>query len=262
MTIISPSVGLKLLSEAQRKKLFDVEVPVFEDYLDLNLSTNSSVDSLSLKDCSETPHPETADLVFENDVPVIENLDIECQLGEGAQGDVFLVRHKHTNKKYAMKVCDKVHPRRRQAENEIKAEAKILSSLNHPFIVQLLDNFETKTMTGLLLEFCQGGDLFYHFKKVEESKRKRFSEDTVKFYVACIALALNYLHEEGYIFRDLKPENVLIDSEGFPKLCDFGLSISKSDMDFKKSSKLCGSKEYFPPEMVKRQAYSTEVDWW
>lgn len=115
---------------------------------------------------------------------------------------------------------------------------------------------------SLLLEYCQGGDLFYHLRKIEDSEKKKFSEVTIKFYISAIILALDYLHKKGIIYRDLKPENILIDKDGYPKLCDFGLSISELDIDFKSYSRQCGSREYFSPEILKRQKYGSEVDWW
>lgn len=136
-----------------------------------------------------------------------------------------------------------------------------METLDHPFIVNYIKKFETKDYFSLLLEFCQGGDLLHHCERIEKSK-KEFSETTVKFYISSLILALDYIHEQGYIYRDLKPENVLIDSQGFPKLWDFGLSISRSDIDFTKCQKQCGSKEYFSPEIVNREVYDKEVDWW
>lgn len=93
-------------------------------------------------------------------------------------------------------------------------------------------------------------------------RRKQFSENTIKFYIAGLILALCSIHEEGYIYRDLKPENVLIDADGYPKLCDFGLSTPKEFINLKTWSKQWGSKQYFSPEIVWRQLYGNEVDWW
>lgn len=190
-----------------------------------------------------------------------KDLEIECQLGEGAQGNIYLTKHKTSEKKYALKVFKKNKPLRKAKTNEIQNEAKILDQLNHPFIIECYQNYETDSYNSLLLEFCQGGDLLYHCQRMEESTRK-FSESSVKFYIACLAMALDHIHSQGYVYRDLKPENVLIDQEGYPKIWDFGLSISQADIDFKTAKKHCGTQEYFSPEIVNREVYGKEVDWW
>lgn len=193
----------------------------------------------------------------------IADLQVVWQLGEGLQGTVYLVKHKNHQRKYALKVCHHLTttPRKNNVD-EIRNEAMVLKQLSHPFIVNLNTFLETPKHTYLLLDFCPGGDLFYHMRKVEESERKRFSENTVKFYVWGLILALQYLHDKGFIYRDLKPENVLIDRDGYPKLWDFGLSISQGDIDFKTCRKQCGTKGYFSPEILNRQLYGPEVDWW
>lgn len=191
----------------------------------------------------------------------LEDLEPLNLLGEGAQGVVYLVQEKLAKTKLAMKVWHKKGGNSTQL-NELMHESNIISQLNHPFIVKHLSTFTTHKHMSLLLEFCHGGDLFHHLRKVEGSQRKKFSESTIRFYVSAIILALDYCHSKGILYRDLKPENILIDQDGNPKLCDFGLSISQSDMDFKSYSKLWGSKEYFSPEILSRQKYGPEIDWW
>lgn len=114
----------------------------------------------------------------------IADLHVVSQLGEGTQGTVYLVQHKTNLRKFALKVCRHLTtPRRNNNVDEIRNEAMVLKQLSHPFIINLDTFCETSKHTYLLLEYCPGGDLFYHMTKMEESKRKRFSESTIKFYV-------------------------------------------------------------------------------
>lgn len=185
-----------------------------------------------------------------------EDLKVRCQLGEGAEGTVYLVEDEKKEKKFALKVLPK-----RQVKGPKEKRSKAETKLDHPFITKLYTTFLMDNYKALLLEFWQGGDLFYHMERVAKLG-KSFSEDTVKFYISGLILALDYLHKENYIFRDLKPENVLIDSDGYPKLCDFGLSISRADINFKTCRKRVGTREYFSPEITKSQIYDVEADWW
>ena len=126
--------------------------------------------------------------------------------------------------------------------------------LNHPFLCNLHYAFQTSKQLFLVMDFCQGGELYFHIKQ-----NKHFSEDVAKFYAAEIILALEYLHKKNIVYRDLKPENVLITSEGHIKLVDFGLSkrnVKKDCFTF------CGTPEYLAPEIIMETGYNKIVDWW
>ena len=107
------------------------------------------------------------------------------------------------------------------------------------------------------MEYLNGGELFFHLHR-----ELKFSEDRTKFYAAEIALALNFLHNEGIIYRDLKPENVILTKSGHIKLTDFGLSkIGSKGEDFNTYS-FCGTPEYLAPEIIIGRGHSKMVDWW
>ena len=106
------------------------------------------------------------------------------------------------------------------------------------------------------MDFLNGGELFYHLKK-----EGRFSEHRTQFYAAEILLALECLHKNGIIYRDLKPENVLLDSDGHIKLTDFGLS-KQGVIGNRNTYTFCGTPEYLAPEIVKGKGHSKAVDWW
>lgn len=121
----------------------------------------------------------------------------------------------------------------------------ILERLNHPFIVKLHFAFQTPERLYFVIDFLNGGELFFHLRK--ESK---FTEARTRFYAAEIILALGCLHSNGIVYRDLKPENVILDSEGHIKLTDFGLSKLAVGGD-KLTYTFCGTPEYLAPEIVK-----------
>jgi serine/threonine protein kinase len=132
----------------------------------------------------------------------------------------------------------------------------ILEKLNNPFIVKLHYAFQTPERLYFIIDFLNGGELFYHLRR-----EGRFTEDRTKFYTAEIILALECLHNAGIIYRDLKPENVLLDSDGHLKLTDFGLSktgISGDNMSYT----FCGTPEYLAPEVVRGVGHNKAVDFW
>jgi serine/threonine protein kinase len=108
------------------------------------------------------------------------------------------------------------------------------------------------------MDFVNGGELFYHL-----AEAGRFSESRAKFYAAEMTLAIQYLHDEGIIYRDVKPENILIDAEGHIKLTDFGLSKEGMNENFDgKTESFCGTTEYLAPEIIKDKKYGFSVDWY
>ena len=145
------------------------------------------------------------------------------------------------------------------AHNLIKyavVEKNVLSQTHHPFIVKLKYSFQTSTKLFLLLEYCPNGDLGKHLLF-----EKRFSEQRAKFYICEVLLALENLHKRDIIFRDLKPDNVVLDEKGHCKLTDFGLSKEEVN-DSKYAQSFCGSIAYLAPEMLKKQGHGKAVDWY
>ncbi|XP_050511520.1 ribosomal protein S6 kinase 2 beta isoform X1 [Diabrotica virgifera virgifera] len=178
-------------------------------------------------------------------------------LGEGSFGKVFLARKvvgADAGTLYAMKVLKKATLKIRD-RHRTKMERNILVDVEHPFIVKLHYAFQTEGKLYLVLDFLRGGDLFSRL-----SKEVMFTEDDVKFYLAELALALNHLHSLGIIYRDLKPENVLLDSDGHIALTDFGLS--KLPLGEGKAYSFCGTVEYMAPEVVNRHGHTFAADWW
>jgi serine/threonine protein kinase len=141
---------------------------------------------------------------------------------------------------------------------QTKTERAILESVNrHAFVVKLFYAFQDREKLYLILEYAQGGELFHHL-----AVERMFPEDTAAFYMAEMVLALDHLHRTvGVVYRDLKPENCLLDSEGHLLLTDFGLSkVAVDDDDTCRS--FLGTVEYMAPEVIARSEYGMAVDWW
>lgn len=128
--------------------------------------------------------------------------------------------------------------------------------MNHPFIVKLGFAFQNEKKLYFALEYCPGGELFNLLQR-----KRQFSEDVARFYVSQIILALEHLHKNDIVYRDLKPENVLIDREGYVRLTDFGLS-KKGVSQTKGAKSVCGTPEYLAPEILNRTGHGKAVDWW
>lgn len=142
------------------------------------------------------------------------------------------------------------------------AERAVLESFEaHPYIVNLHYAFQTKDKLYFILDYCPGGELFYHLKN-----EGCFSRNRTMHYVAEISSALDYMHSMGIIYRDLKPENLLIDEQGHMRLADFGLCKRTVTAEGEKKAKtFCGTPEYIAPEILlgqEKKAYGKEVDWW
>jgi len=184
-----------------------------------------------------------------------EDFDLLTVIGRGSFGKVMQVRHKKDGKIYAMKVMRKDAIIAKNQVTHTRDEKNILQSIRHPFIVNLNYAFQTKDKLYMILDYVNGGELFYHLKK-----EGKFSEERVKMYAAEISSALIHLHSHGIIYRDLKPENILLDRTGHIVITDFGLSkeVPKDDA----THTFCGTPEYLAPEVLRGQGHSYPVDWW
>ncbi|KAL5596945.1 hypothetical protein BROUX41_006381 [Berkeleyomyces rouxiae] len=180
-------------------------------------------------------------------------------LGKGAYGTVVLVKQKSTGRLFAQKQFKKaslvVH---KKLVEQTKTERQILESVSrHPFVVKLFYAFQDLDKLYLILEYGQGGELFHHLKT-----ERMFSEEVAAFYMAEMILAISHLHSHmGVVYRDLKPENCLLDADGHLLLTDFGLSKVSVDQDDVCNS-ILGTVEYMAPEVVLGKKYGKAVDWW
>lgn len=184
-------------------------------------------------------------------------------LGKGAFGTVHLVKQGTTGRLYAQKQFKKasltVHKR---LIEQTRTERTILESVNrHPFVVKLYYAFQDQEKLYLILEYAQGGELFHHL-----AMERMFCESTASFYMAEMILALEHLHHNvRVIYRDLKPENCLLDADGHLLLTDFGLSkvaLPEDDDGDSRTNSVLGTVEYMAPEVVEGKPYDFTVDWW
>jgi serine/threonine protein kinase len=138
-----------------------------------------------------------------------------------------------------------------------KTERKVLGKVRHPFCCALFGAFQSQERLFFVLEYCSGGELFFHLQR-----RGRFTLKQATFWAAEIVLGLEHLHSEGVAYRDLKPENILLDSDGHIRLCDFGLAKMGVADPEKGAHSMCGTPEYLAPEVLERKGHGYSVDWW
>lgn len=187
----------------------------------------------------------------------LDSFDIIRVVGKGSFGKVFLVREKASSTLYAMKVLKKDYIIRKNQVEHTKTERNVLGYVHHPFIVGLNMAFQTADKLFFVLDYCAGGELFFHLGRLG-----RFPEVQARFYTAQIVLAIEYVHSLDIIYRDLKPENVLLDHRGNVRLTDFGLSKEGVTDHASGANSFCGTPEYIAPEVLLRQGHGRAVDWW
>ncbi|CAD8195194.1 unnamed protein product [Paramecium octaurelia] len=198
-----------------------------------------------------------------NDKQLFQNLSIDSfevytTLGTGTFGRVKQVRIKRdpSRQVYALKIMKKHDIIKLKQVDHIKSEKNILNEIQHPFLVQLKGSFQDAKCIYMLFEFVSGGELFSRLRK-----DGRFSQDITLFYVSQILLAIQHLHRKDIVYRDLKPENLLIDREGHIKIADFGFAKKIKNNH---TQTLCGTPEYLAPELIQgaKTGYGKSIDWW
>ncbi|XP_076893869.1 serine/threonine-protein kinase AtPK2/AtPK19-like [Bidens hawaiensis] len=185
----------------------------------------------------------------------IEDFEVMKVVGQGAFGKVYQVRKKDNMEIYAMKVVRKDKIVEKNHAEYMKAERDILTKIDHPFIVQLRYSFQTKYRLYLVLDFVNGGHLFFQLYH-----HGLFREDLARIYTAEMVSAVSHLHANGIMHRDLKPENILLDVDGHALLTDFGLA--KEFDENTRSNSLCGTVEYMSPEIILGKGHDKAADWW
>ncbi|KAL9107508.1 MAG: hypothetical protein Q9227_007610 [Pyrenula ochraceoflavens] len=241
------------------------EVPLDQDYVNDEMET-AEASSLSTACPDQLTSSKICRKMTASDFTALKTL------GKGTYGTVILVKQNATGRLFAQKQFRKasltVH---KKLVEQTKTERSILESVNrHPFIVNLYYAFQDQEQLYLILEYASGGELFHHLEL-----EKFFTEEVAAFYMASMILALEHLHHEvGVIYRDLKPENCLLDAEGHLLLTDFGLSKVAVDApgtpnSSRANSTAIGTLEYMAPEVIKGSelsaygpGYTKACDWW
>lgn len=229
-------------------------------------------------------------------LPSLYSLSVESIIGQGGGGKVFMVRWAHDNQYYALKVINKNKTfLSTRAIRHVASERFLMEEVGkHPFLLRMEFAFQTQNNLFIGTQLCSGGDLATYIRKhgarwcrkhgalfapdceppagddkEKKSKKKyygRLSEEATRLAAAEIMLGLEHLHKRGIVYRDLKPENVLIDADGHLKIGDFGLAKylreNTAKTGYSRTGSICGTRNYLPPEMLYGRQYSMEADMW
>ena len=192
----------------------------------------------------------------QKDKPKIEDFEILKMIGKGGFADILLVRNKNDQKLYAMKMINKSDEKYMIKKQKLERDIMVkINEINNPFLLKIKYAFQGQNYIYILTDYMEGGNLSSYL-----GRDKVLPKDAIRLYGAEIILALEDLHKNDIIYRDLKPQNVLVDSQGHIKICDFG--ISKFLKPFQRTDTFAGSPNYFAPEMNSQDDYDKNSDWW
>ncbi|OMJ77263.1 hypothetical protein SteCoe_23172 [Stentor coeruleus] len=198
----------------------------------------------------------TNEIVRPDKIVTLKDFEPVQIIGRGSFGEVFLAKMKNSEELYAMKILKKEKIFAQNLIRYVMTERNVLSYINHPFIVRLRYAFQDVDKVFLILDYCPGGNLTACINRYQS-----LPEDIARIYMCEILLALSELHQRGIIYRDLKPDNVILDIDGHLLLTDFGLS-KEGVLDNVSAMSFCGSIAYLAPEMIRRQGHGKAVDWY
>uniref|UniRef100_A0A668AWZ1 Ribosomal protein S6 kinase n=1 Tax=Myripristis murdjan TaxID=586833 RepID=A0A668AWZ1_9TELE len=230
---------------------------------DASDSSDDSDAKTKEKACTVKHQITNANLTGHTERVGMENFELLKVLGTGAYGKVFLVRKNSGHDEgqlYAMKVLKKAAiVQKAKTTEHTRTERQVLEHIRQsPFLVTLHYAFQTQSKLHLILDYVSGGEMFTHLYQ-----RDHFSEEAVRIYIGEIILALEHLHKLGIVYRDIKLENILLDSEGHVVLTDFGLSKEFLEEEKERTYSFCGTIEYMAPEIIRgKSGHGKSVDWW
>ncbi|KAG6852660.1 hypothetical protein C0991_010114 [Blastosporella zonata] len=197
--------------------------------------------------CRPTP------IDFDGDINLFHFVLLRC-VGKGAFGKVRVVQHKQTRELYALKYINKNKCVKMKAVPNVVQERRLLEEVDHPFIVNLRYAFQDDENCFFVLDLMLGGDLRFHLERLGS-----LSEEVVRFYVAQLSSALAFLHDNGIMHRDLKPDNILLDERGNAHLTDFNIAVHFGE---RRLTGVAGSMAYMAPEILTKRGYTYYIDWW
>eukprot|EP00949_MAST-11_sp_MAST-11-sp1_P001031 g1031.t1 len=191
-------------------------------------------------------------------------------LGTGTFGRVRLVEHTPTGRTMALKAMQKAQIIASHQQKNVVSEKDVLLECDHPFIIKLYRTFQDRDSIYMLLELVQGGELwtllYQNQTALPRTRLGGYDIEDSKFYAACVVSCFEHVHALGCAYRDLKPENLLLDADGYLKMVDFGFAkkipFYKGKVLQNMSFTLCGTPEYLSPELVLSKGHNTGVDWW
>jgi len=234
------------------RNAFNLLLGPLEDLLKRRVASYNST-SASTSTATSTGGDDDSDVEQLDRSIQFEDLVYVATLGRGSFGHVTLVKHRSTNVAYALKAVCKAQIVETSQEEHIMNEKKIMATVHHPFYVNLVTTFNSKNQLFFLLEPSLGGELFTVLRQ-----HRFFHENTAKFYAAHIILGFECMHNKHYVYRDLKPENLLLGTDGYLKITDFGFAKKVRGRTWT----LCGTPEYLAPEIVSNKGHGKGVDWW
>ena len=192
-------------------------------------------------------------LSLQDDKVNLADLIFHSVLGSGSYGDVFLVSSQRNSQTYALKTINKYKILKEKLTENLESERKVLLQIDHPFIMKLVKTLKDDMNIYFLQELIHGKELFDVIRDIGV-----LSHDECKFYGAMMMLAVDFLHSKGFVYRDMKPENLLVNGEGFIKLIDFGTVKEVTD----RCLTILGTPHYMAPEVILGEGYSFGVDFW
>jgi acyl carrier protein len=187
----------------------------------------------------------------------VQQLERGRTVGLGSYGKVVLVRHASSGTPYALKCLNRRLVVASGQQRAVARERAVMVQISHPFCARLVRSFKDAHAVYLLLEWCPGGELLRHLPR---ETGRGMAEPVARFYAACVSLALEHLHAQGIIYRDVKPENLLLDARGYLKLCDFGFAklVGMAGM----SLTVCGTPDFMAPEVIRGGGHGRLADVW
>ncbi|XP_059224489.1 serine/threonine-protein kinase N isoform X6 [Stomoxys calcitrans] len=248
---------------SQPSSMFQPQQPIYQNQIELAAAAQQNARrnvarGLQYRDSAYESRRHSQNVTAPPGILSMDNFRMLSVLGRGHFGKVILCQLRTNNQYYAIKALKKGDIIARDEVESLLSEKRIFevaNAMRHPFLVNLYACFQTEQHVCFVMEYAAGGDLMMHIHT------DVFTEPRAVFYAACVVLGLQYLHENKIIYRDLKLDNLLLDTDGYVKIADFGLC--KEGMGFgDRTGTFCGTPEFLAPEVLTETSYTRAVDWW